>query len=69
MYLRDFREGKGLTQRTMSEKLRVSISYYQKIEAGFCSPGSRFLMTLRSTFQDFDVNRLLDEKIKTALYL
>lgn len=53
----DFRVGIELTQKQMSEKIGVSLTFYSKVETGLRNPSYGFLIKLKEAFP----NICLDE--------
>lgn len=58
--LQNFREQQNLTRSEMAKKLELSKSMYEKIELGFRNPSYNFLLKLKNSFPDFDINLLFD---------
>lgn len=58
-----FRESKGLNPEQMASMIGVSSSYYYKVEQGTRNPSYNFILKIKSTFPDFDVNILISEVI------
>ena len=54
--LKEFRNSLGLTTIEMSEKIGVSKSLYDKVEAGARKPSREFMTKLKEVFPQFDVN-------------
>ena len=58
--LQNFREQQNLTRYEMAKKLKLSKSMYEKIELGFRNPSYNFLLKIKNSFPDFDINLLFD---------
>ena len=56
MNIKDFRIKKGYSREQMSDKLKISISLYNKIEYDQRKPSQLFLRKFKSAFPDFDMN-------------
>ncbi len=52
----EFRNEQNLTQKEMAKKIKVSKSYYEKVEKGFKKPGRGFLEKFKETFPSIDMN-------------
>ena len=59
--IRQYREGRSLTQGEMAERLGLSESYYIKVESGHCKAGRGFISKLYKAFPNvnWDVKELL----------
>lgn len=53
-----FRLSSGLTLKQMANKVGVSKSYYEKIEAGIRNPSFNFIEKFKSKFKDVDADSL-----------
>lgn len=53
-----FRLLSGLTLKEMADKVGVSKSYYEKIEAGIRNPSFNFIEKFKSKFKDVDADSL-----------
>ena len=58
--LQNFREYKNYSRYEMATKLEFSKSMYEKIELGFRNPSYNFLLKLKESFPDFDINLLFN---------
>ena len=58
-WLKDFRNYKGLTTAQMAKKLKISKSWYEKVEFDYRQPSRNFLERFKKTFPDFDMNIFL----------
>lgn len=56
--LAHFRLISGLTLKEMANKVGVSKSYYEKIEAGIRNPSFNFIDKFKSKFKDVDTDFL-----------
>ena len=54
--LKKFREEKGLTRKQMAEKLKISLSLYNKVEFDARTPSGNFLKRFKKIFPSFDMN-------------
>lgn len=54
----DFRVKNKLTQKQMSEKLKVSLTFYSKIETGIRNPSFNFIKKFKETFPNSDVDEI-----------
>ncbi len=54
--LKIFRESQNLSQKEMSEKLGVSLSYYSKVENGVRNSSFDFLKKIKETFPDISID-------------
>ena len=59
--LKEIRQKQGLTQKQTAELLKVSESYYQKIEGGFSSVGYGFIKRFREVYPNEDITALFFE--------
>jgi transcriptional regulator with XRE-family HTH domain len=57
-FVKSIRKKLHLTQREMAVKLHISVSYYQKVEAGFVKPGRGFIEKFMVAFPKEDINLL-----------
>lgn len=53
-----FRLTSGLTLKEMADKVGISKSYYEKIEAGIRNPSFNFIEKFKSKFKDVDADSL-----------
>ncbi len=58
MKLSHFRLNSGLTLKEMADRIGVSKSYYEKIEAGMRNPSFNFIEKFKSKFIDVDADSL-----------
>lgn len=56
----EFRNEQNLTQKEIAKKIKVSKSYYEKVEKGFKKPGRGFLEKFKEAFPDIDMNIFFD---------
>lgn len=54
----DFRNSKNLTQRQMSQKIGVTLSYYSKIELSLRNPSYDFIKKFKTAFKSADIERI-----------
>lgn len=57
-----FRISSGLTLKEMANKIGVSKSYYEKIEAGTRNPSFNFIEKFKGKYQDVDADSLFFTK-------
>lgn len=57
-YLILFRNNRYISQKEIAKVLGISLSYYQKVEGGFATPGYGLLKKISKEFKDFDFNEL-----------
>ncbi len=57
----DFRKSIGKTQDEMAEILRISTSYYMKIENGQRNPSYNFIKQMKNMF-NLDINEIFFKK-------
>lgn len=57
--LKEFREAIGKTQEEMANELKMSKSFYSKIEKGERKPSREFIETIKNKFPYIDVNIFL----------
>lgn len=51
-----FRKSLNLNKKEMAAKLKISYSYYEKIESGERKASNNFLTKLKKKFPQFDIN-------------
>lgn len=56
--LKLFRETLGLTIEDFAKNIEVSMSLYQKVEAGYRKPSRAFTEKLKTKYPQFDINTL-----------
>lgn len=54
--VKEFRLKKGYTRAQMADKLKISISLYDKIEFGVRESSRNFLNRFKKAFPEFDMN-------------
>lgn len=54
----DFRVRNELTQKQMSDKLKVSLTFYSKIETGIRNPSFNFIKKFKDTFPNSNVDEI-----------
>ena len=54
----DFRVKKRFTQKQMSEKLDVTLSFYSKVETGIRNPSFNFIKKFKEVFPDSSVDEI-----------
>lgn len=64
MTLKEFRLSKGINQKQMAYTIKVSPSYYYKIESGVRKPSYDFLVKLKTTFPEISVDTMFFSKTK-----
>lgn len=60
----DFRVEAELTQKQMSEKIGVSLTFYSKIETGLRNPSYSFLIKLKKAFPNVCLDKIFFNNIK-----
>ncbi len=58
--LKDFREAIGRTQEEMANELKISKSFYEKIENGERKPGRELIERIKYKYPLLDINIFLD---------
>lgn len=59
----DFRVRNELTQKQMSDKLKVSLTFYSKIETGIRNPSFNFIKKFKDTFPNSNVDEIFFENL------
>lgn len=54
--LKEFRILLGLTPEEMANKLKMSLSMYEKIEYGYRKPSNNFIKSIKTNFPLIDTN-------------
>lgn len=57
----DFRVKNKLTQKQMSEKLAITLTFYSKIETGIRNPSFNFMRKFKKVFPEADINQIFFE--------
>lgn len=57
-HLINYRKGLDLTINEMSEKIGISSSYYEKIEAGHRNPSFNFMWAFKKEFPDANTDSI-----------
>lgn len=57
----DFRVKNRLTQKQMSDKLKVSLTFYSKVETGIRNPSFNFIKKFKDTFPNSNVDEIFFE--------
>lgn len=57
-FLKEFRISLNLTLQEFADNVKVSKSYYEKIESGQRKPSREFITKLKHKYPQFDVNIL-----------
>lgn len=60
--LKQFRQTSGLSKVDMAHLLKVSLSYYEKIESGERNPSYNFISRFFRKFPESDINALFFNK-------
>ncbi len=58
MSLSEFRKSNKLTQVEMADRIGVSYSLYTKIEIGIRNPSYNFIVLLRKTFPELNIEEM-----------
>lgn len=64
MFLKEFRKKNELSQKEMARRIKVSVSYYSKIESGYQNPSYDFMMKLKTRFPDVNIDEVFFDKTK-----
>ena len=59
----DFRVKNKLTQKQMSEKLAITLTFYSKIETGIRNPSFNFMKKFKKVFPEADINKIFFETL------
>lgn len=59
----DFRVKNKLTQKQMSEKLSITLTFYSKIETGIRNPSFNFMKKFKKVFPEADINEIFFETL------
>lgn len=54
----DFRNINNLTQKEMADKIGITLSLYSKVELGLRNPSYEFLVKLKKTFRDTNIDSI-----------
>lgn len=58
MQLKQFRNSINLSQKTMAQKLGVTLSLYEKVESGRCGVSSNFLKRFKHAFPSASIDSI-----------
>lgn len=63
--LKKFRHSKGLSQEKIARTLDITVSYYSQIERGYVPFSREFILKMKRTFPEIDINKIFftDETI------
>ncbi|MBR1396087.1 MAG: helix-turn-helix transcriptional regulator [Selenomonadaceae bacterium] len=59
--LKNFRKENGYSRQDMADKLKISLSFYDKVEFDARSPSQNFLNRFKTAFPNFDMNIFFDK--------
>ena len=59
----DFRVKNKLTQKQMSDKLKVTLTFYSKIETGVRNPSFNFIKKFKTAFPESNVDEIFFEEL------
>jgi len=54
--LKEFRQNKKLSQEKMARKLDITFSYYSQVERGHVPFSREFILKMKRTFPEIDIN-------------
>ena len=58
MKLKQFRNSINLSQKSMAQKLGVTLSLYEKVESGRCGISSNFIKRFKHNFPDASIDEI-----------
>ena len=56
--LRELRKKHGLTQKSMAQKMGITLSMYEKVEGGRVKASSAFMRRIKTIFPDANIDAI-----------